>query len=444
MLSPVAGLSGGRPSHTAGELIAAVESYLAWAEAGGLSSSADADVLEEAVALETVRRRLGAAEVHVVAELDHRAIGSRVGARSTVGLLAGRLRLSPFEAKCRVLASQALGPRRSLAGELLAPLVPGLAAAQRAGEVSSEHIRLTLAALDRVPPTLGAAAAGEAARILTEVARHGSPREVSLAGERLLDTLDPDGLEPRAEELDRRRSLTMSPARDGSWRLHGELTPTCGALLHAFLDSRAAPRPSDESGPDARTHAQRMHDALELGAGVLARHRGPQDSGPPATVIITMTSAQLGRHSELGSPSPGLAATGAGQHLGMPAALSLADEAVIAAVFRDATGAVLDLHRTRRLATLNQTLALIARDRGCSFPGCDAPATWTQRHHVVPWHQGGTTNLANLTLVCHYHHREFPRRGWACHMVEGLPAWVPPAWIDPARVPRYNARIRHP
>ena len=36
-------------------------------------------------------------------------------------------------------------------------------------------------------------------------------------------------------------------------------------------------------------------------------------------------------------------------------------------------GAVLDLGRTRRIATPAQTYALIARDGGCSFPGCDHP-----------------------------------------------------------------------
>ncbi|HEY5979767.1 MAG TPA: hypothetical protein VIT41_09040 [Microlunatus sp.] len=39
---------------------------------------------------------------------------------------------------------------------------------------------------------------------------------------------------------------------------------------------------------------------------------------------------------------------------------------------KSARGAALDLYRTRRIASPAQTLALIARDAGCSFPGCDA------------------------------------------------------------------------
>jgi hypothetical protein len=39
-------------------------------------------------------------------------------------------------------------------------------------------------------------------------------------------------------------------------------------------------------------------------------------------------------------------------------------------------GAVLDLYRTRRIASPAQTLALIARDGGCSFPGCDVAPQW--------------------------------------------------------------------
>jgi hypothetical protein len=26
-------------------------------------------------------------------------------------------------------------------------------------------------------------------------------------------------------------------------------------------------------------------------------------------------------------------------------------------------------------------------------------------HHVISWEDGGPTNLANLTLLCGYHHR---------------------------------------
>jgi hypothetical protein len=51
--------------------------------------------------------------------------------------------------------------------------------------------------------------------------------------------------------------------------------------------------------------------------------------------------------------------------------LRLANQAEIVPTVMTATGAVLDLGRTRRIASRAQTYALIARDGGCSFPGCD-------------------------------------------------------------------------
>jgi hypothetical protein len=53
----------------------------------------------------------------------------------------------------------------------------------------------------------------------------------------------------------------------------------------------------------------------------------------------------------------------------------------------------LDLGRSRRIASRTQTIALIARDGGCSFPGCDHPPEWCERHHIVEWVNGGETNL---------------------------------------------------
>jgi hypothetical protein len=48
--------------------------------------------------------------------------------------------------------------------------------------------------------------------------------------------------------------------------------------------------------------------------------------------------------------------------------------------------------------------ALKARDGGCTFPGCTA-TRFTEGHHVHHWANGGETKLANLTLVCRFHHR---------------------------------------
>lgn len=122
--------------------------------------------------------------------------------------------------------------------------------------------------------------------------------------------------------------------------------------------------------------------------------------------------------------------------------LKLAGEADIIPTVLTRCDALLDLGRTRRVASPQQTYGLIARDTGCSFPGCAASPEWCERHHLIPWAEGGPTSVDNLTLLCRYHHHNFASRGWTCQMnPDRLPTWIPPAWIDPDRRPLMNNRI---
>jgi hypothetical protein len=123
--------------------------------------------------------------------------------------------------------------------------------------------------------------------------------------------------------------------------------------------------------------------------------------------------------------------------------LKLANQADILPTVLSKTGNVLDQGRNRRVATANQTLALIARDRGCSFPGCAHPPEWCERHHIIEWINGGETKLSNLTLLCRYHHHNFATKGWTCQLnSDGLPEWRPPQWLDPQQKPILNTRIQ--
>lgn len=55
--------------------------------------------------------------------------------------------------------------------------------------------------------------------------------------------------------------------------------------------------------------------------------------------------------------------------------------------------------------------AVLARDRGCRFPGCGA-TRHLQVHHVWHWAQGGPIDLANLVTLCGFHHRFVHERDW--------------------------------
>ncbi|SEM17046.1 HNH endonuclease, partial [Blastococcus sp. DSM 46786] len=67
-------------------------------------------------------------------------------------------------------------------------------------------------------------------------------------------------------------------------------------------------------------------------------------------------------------------------------------------------GEVLDYGRRQRISPPPLRRALDARDRGCVFTGCDAPAHWCDVHHLIHWIDGGQTNLGNCALLCERHH----------------------------------------
>ena len=227
------------------------------------------------------------------------------------------------------------------------------------------------------------------------------------------------------------------------------MTGAVGAKLRAVLSPLAAPRPQtvvledgrEVSEPDPRHHGQRMHDALEEVCDRLLRSGTlPDTGGIPSTVILTIPEADLAAQARWGVTSDGTV-------LSADTARRLADQAEVWPTVVTRRGVVLRMGRTRRLATPGQTVALIARDGGCSFPGCQRPPEWCERHHVVAWVDGGPTDLDNLTLLCAYHHHNFAGRGWTCRMIDGLPAWTPPKWVDPQQRPLTNTRItarRHP
>jgi hypothetical protein len=68
------------------------------------------------------------------------------------------------------------------------------------------------------------------------------------------------------------------------------------------------------------------------------------------------------------------------------------------AVFDGITGQSLWLGRSKRLASANQRLMLLAKYRGCTAPGCTVNGYNSQVHHAVKdWKHGGTND---------YHHPE--------------------------------------
>jgi hypothetical protein len=121
------------------------------------------------------------------------------------------------------------------------------------------------------------------------------------------------------------------------------------------------------------------------------------------------------------------------------------------AVFDGATGAALDLFRTKRTASPEQRIMLIAKQGGCTKPGCIVGAYGCQVHHAtLDWTLGGNTNVDDLTLACGPDNRMVHENGYTTIVnAHGDTEWIPPPHLDHGqhRINHYhqpNALLRPP
>jgi hypothetical protein len=72
----------------------------------------------------------------------------------------------------------------------------------------------------------------------------------------------------------------------------------------------------------------------------------------------------------------------------------------------------LALGRSQRIVPGWLRDAVTLRDRHCVVPGCEVVPQRCEVHHVVPWANGGATDLPNLALLCLRHHRKVEVGTW--------------------------------
>jgi len=268
------------------------------------------------------------------------------------------------------------------------------------------------------------------------------------------------------------RWLRLDLTLHGAGRVDGDLTPQCAAALRAVLEALGK-----KAGPeDVRTKGQRDHDALEeacrrlVAAGCL-----PDRAGQSMQIQLHMTLDQLRGLDGAGNAEAAWAARGPAAGPGSecdasvvpvvsghvdPAALDrlaaallgsgdaqrspygpaspmaarvrrlllrhaaevLSGPAGLAAFLRTGLldgGAAsislpLDTGKPGEEIPAHLRRLVIARDRHCAFPGCRQRPAACQVHHIRRRKDGGSTKLANLILLCAFHHLIAVHRwGWA-------------------------------
>jgi hypothetical protein len=210
-------------------------------------------------------------------------------------------------------------------------------------------------------------------------------------------------LAKEAENVHRRRYLSLwwDPESPVLY-LEGRLGADQGAAVQAALERRAEGVVLEEP-PVSSPQEARMADALvELVTG------GDAEQAPPAALVVHAGAEVL--TGEEPSEGPWLAETEAGTRLATEAVRRLACDSRIDWVL-ESRGRTVGIGRRGR-AVPGQFLRLLRhRDLGCRFPGCERKR-WVQAHHLVHWADGGATNLDNLVLLCHAHHRLIHEGGW--------------------------------
>ena len=294
--------------------------------------------------------------------------------------------------------------------------LPSTFAVLNAGAISYTHAAMIARTADKV----GREAFGNAEAILLPVAIRSDPSDLARCTRSLRHCIDGEGVLREDGESFERRWLDLHQGLEGMWFLNGVLDRETGDGLRTVLESLQPPPAAD----DNRRAWQRRADALgelvrrQLDGGELPR------SGKVKPHLMLIASAETLR-KEPGVPGADL------QFGGMVAAETarrLACDCSVTAVGVDSDGEPVGLGRTRRLVNARLWRLLVLRDRGCRFPGCGCPVSWTDAHHLQAWIEGGKTEVQNLVLLCRRHHRKVHEGGWSIEWDSGgrLLAHPPP------------------
>ncbi|WP_405216949.1 DUF222 domain-containing protein [Agrococcus sp. Ld7] len=367
------------------------------------------------------------------------------GYRDPLDMLTTEFGITHPAGKRLLQVSAALRPSPRLSGGTVPTRFPVLSEAVATGAVTIDQAGAIIESLGDAPDRANPADLEAADRALVASAlgaRGAHPGEDGVVEQPMTplllaklarawrNGLDPDGVEPRYEEQLRRRSLTCGTRADGMLAGRFAFPPDQGAVFLAAMDPFTSPRTpvflTDEEREraelvDDRTRPQKMADALIAMVSTAAEQSdAPRVGGEAPTVVLHLSEATY-RAALDGEPGGSATDERTGDAVPVDVAMAMMCDAHIQAVVTGADGLPLYLGRTERLFSRAQRRALAARDKGCRAPGCTAPISWCEAHHVTFWSLGGLTDIDNGIMLCTHHHHEVHRgrlevlkgpRGW--------------------------------
>ena len=219
------------------------------------------------------------------------------------------------------------------------------------------------------------------------------------------------------------RYLQCYADETGEVVIKARLAPEQGAAFMKALQAaadvvREVERDSGESlgRPDRALdgYGARNADALEMLAECFLTH-GATDVAGPDRQLVTIHVEEAVLRDEVAEGRCELE-----EQTGVPpeTARRIACDASLIEITEDADGQPLKLGRKSRTVSTALRRALVARDRGCRFPGC-TNQRFLDAHHIKHWLNGGLTDLDNLVLLCRRHHRFLHEYGYSMLRVDG-------------------------
>jgi hypothetical protein len=367
----------------------------------GMDELAEPDLTHRMQRLDRSQARLAAERARVVAEVERRRISETqdVGQRERVRQqvrrdLAGRSNQAPSQTKLDAQAGAAARDHTAT----------GRAFAD--GHISAAHVRLIAEVLDVLPD-------GPQRRTLEhdllDVARVSHPAALGRYARDRLARLAPVSVTLREGRQERERRVSAAETADGGLALSGIVYGTAAETVRTALDAFRRP---DTPG-EVRTPAQRSADALEqLCATALRAGDAPARHGVRPQLLITVTTSEL----ELGDD--GLAHFASGEPTTIGRLRHLLDDCSWARVVLAPDGTPIEASAGVRTVPKGLWRALLARDGGCTWPGCDAPAAWCDvAHGQAPFAGGGRLTPDNAALLCRRHHRRFDHGDYRIHIL---------------------------
>ena len=307
--------------------------------------------------------------------------------RETRQLLRDRLNLPPGEAKRTVKAGQQ--------ADAPGPVGDGF----RDGRLSEAHLAVIADVGRGLTPDVRKRLEAE----LSAAAQELDPVALGRLARRRLIELEPENERRTEQRRHMRRRLSMTTTEDGGVRVSGQLygvqAEKAMSAFHAFhsLDAPEQRRSPEHRGADA---FEALCD-VALRSGEAPTQHGQR---PHVTVLVPWQSLveQTGV-AELGFTGP----------ISFEELRPLLSDAVVGRVVLDADGVPIEVSRQVRTVPAGLWRALVARDGGCTWRGCDVPPGWCQAAHGdVPYRLEGRLELENSALLCSRHHRNFDAGGW--------------------------------